>query len=207
MTKDATTIDVGEPSTVTKSSSHVVVDAKKKKGFVAAAAGGGAKRGLAIFDFLLRLGAIAVSIGAASVMYTAEETLPFFTQFLQFQAGYDDLPAFQYFVIAVAIVASYLVLSLPFSIIAIIRPLAVAPRLILLIFDTLVVTLNTSAAAAAASIVYLAHNGNQSTNWLPICQQFGDFCQNVSTAVVAASIAILFFIVLIIISAVALKRH
>ncbi|KAL9301822.1 Casparian strip membrane protein 1 [Arabidopsis thaliana] len=206
MAKESTTIDVGEPSTLTKSSSHVVKDAKKK-GFVAVASRGGAKRGLAIFDFLLRLAAIAVTIGAASVMYTAEETLPFFTQFLQFQAGYDDLPAFQYFVIAVAVVASYLVLSLPFSIVSIVRPHAVAPRLILLICDTLVVTLNTSAAAAAASITYLAHNGNQSTNWLPICQQFGDFCQNVSTAVVADSIAILFFIVLIIISAIALKRH
>lgn len=92
MAKESTTIDVGEPSTVTKSSSHVV----KKKGFVAAAAGGGAKRGLAIFDFLLRLAAIGVTLGAASVMYTAQETLPFFTQFLQFQADYDDIPAFQY---------------------------------------------------------------------------------------------------------------
>jgi len=77
----------------------------------------------------------------------------------------------------------------------------------MIVYIKLVVTLNTSAAAAAASITYLAHNGNQSTNWLPICQQFGDFCQNVSTAVVADSIAILFFIVLIIISAIALKRH
>lgn len=95
MAKESTTIDVGEPSTVHKSSSHVVGDAKKK-GFVAVATRGGAKRGLAIFDFLLRLAAIGVTIGAASVMYTAQETLPFFTQFLQFQASYDDLPAFQY---------------------------------------------------------------------------------------------------------------
>ncbi|KAL0740400.1 hypothetical protein Bca4012_081913 [Brassica carinata] len=95
MAKDSTTIDVGEPSTVTKSTSHDVVDEKKKKGFVAAAAGGGSKRGLAIFDFLLRLAAIGITIGASSVMFTAEETLPFFTQFLQFQAGYDDFPTFQ----------------------------------------------------------------------------------------------------------------
>ncbi|KAL1219022.1 Casparian strip membrane protein 1 [Cardamine amara subsp. amara] len=205
MAKESTTIDVGEPSTVTKSSSHVVVK-EKKKGFVAAASGGGSKRGLAIFDFLLRVTAIAATLTASIVMFTAQETLPFFTQFLQFQANYDDLPTFQFFVIAVAIVASYLLLSLPISIVTIVRPRAVAPRLILLIFDTVVVTLNTAAAAAAAAIVYLAHNGNQNTNWLPICQQFGDFCQNVSTAVVAASIAIFFFIILIIISAIALKR-
>ncbi|ESQ52235.1 hypothetical protein EUTSA_v10017241mg [Eutrema salsugineum] len=207
MTKDSTTIDVGEPSNVTKSRSHVVVDAKKKKGFVAAAAGGGYKRGLAIFDFLLRLAAIGITIAASSLMFTAEETLPFFTQFLQFQAGYDDDPTFQFFVIATAIVAGYLLLSLPFSIVSIVRPQAVAPRLILLISDTVVVTLNTAAAAAAAAIVYLAHNGNANTNWLPICQQFGDFCQAVSTAVVAASIAVSFFILLIVISAISLKSH
>ncbi|CAA7060842.1 unnamed protein product [Microthlaspi erraticum] len=208
MAKDSTTIDVGEPSTVNKSTSHVEVGGKiKKKSFVAAATTGGSKRGLAIFDFLLRLAAIAATLAASIVMFTAEETLPFFTQFLQFQAGYDDLPTFQFFVIAIAIVAGYLVLSLPISIVTIVRPHAVAPRLILLILDTVVVTLLTAAAASSAAIVYLAHNGNQSTNWLPICQQFGDFCQTVSSAVVAASIAIVFFLILIIISAIALKRH
>ena len=44
----------------------------------------------------------------------------------------------RFFVIAIAIVASYLVLSLPFSIVTIVRPLAVAPRLILLISDTVI---------------------------------------------------------------------
>ncbi|RID67090.1 hypothetical protein BRARA_D02194 [Brassica rapa] len=193
MAKESTTIDIGESSTVTKSRSHVVVDEKKKKRFVAATAGGGYKRGLAIFDFLLRLAAI--------------ETLPFFTQFLQFQAGYDDFATFQFFVIAIAIVASYLVLSLPFSIVTIVHPLAALSRLILLISDTVVVMLTASAMAATAAIVYLAHNGNPNTNWLPICQQFGDFCQATSSAVVAASIGIVFFILLIVISAIALKRH
>ncbi|KAL0896924.1 hypothetical protein Bca101_080885 [Brassica carinata] len=206
MAKESTTIDLGESSTVTKSRSNLVVD-EKKKSFVSANAGGGYKRGLAIFDFLLRLAAIVTTITASSVMYTAEETLPFFTQFLQFQAGYDDFATFQFFVIAIAIVASYLVLSLPFSIVTIVRPLAALPRLILLISDTVVVTLTTSATAATAAIVYLAHNGNPNTNWLPICQQFGDFCQATSSAVVAASFGIVFFIVLIIISAIALKRH
>ncbi|CAN7062054.1 unnamed protein product [Brassica rapa subsp. trilocularis] len=181
MAKESTTIDIGESSTVTKSRSHVVVDEKKKKRFVAATAGGGYKRGLAIFDFLLRLAAIVTTITASSV--------------------------FLFFVIAIAIVASYLVLSLPFSIVTIVHPLAALSRLILLISDTVVVTLTTSATAATAAIVYLAHNGNPNTNWLPICQQFGDFCQATSSAVVAASLGIVFFLLLIVISAIALKRH
>lgn len=57
---------------------------------------GGYKRGLSIFDFLLRLAAIVAALAAAATMGTSDETLPFFTQFLQFEASYDDLPTFQY---------------------------------------------------------------------------------------------------------------
>lgn len=68
-------------------------------------------------------------------------------------------------------------------------------------------TLTTAAASAAAAIVYLAHNGNPNTNWFAICQQFGDFCQKVSGAVVASFIAAVVFIVLVVISAFALRKH
>lgn len=67
--------------------------------------------------------------------------------------------------------------------------------------------LTTAAASAAAAIVYLAHNGNPNTNWLAICQQFSDFCQNVSGAVVASFIAAVIFMFLIVLSALALRRH
>ena len=59
-------------------------------------AAGGWKRGIAIFDFILRLCAIAAALAATTTMGTTDQTLPFFTQFFQFQASYDDLPAFQY---------------------------------------------------------------------------------------------------------------
>lgn len=52
--------------------------------------------------------------------------------------------SFRFFVIAVAIVAGYLVLSLPISVVTIIRPLAVAPRLLLLVLDTVLFFLNSS---------------------------------------------------------------
>ncbi|KAJ6924072.1 hypothetical protein NC652_017395 [Populus alba x Populus x berolinensis] len=142
-------------------------------------------------------------------MGTSDETLPFFTQFFQFQASYDDLPTFQFFVIAIAIVGGYLVLSLPFSVVAIVRPHAVGPRLLLIILDAfqLALTLNTAAGAAAAAIVYLAHNGNSNTNWLAICQQYGDFCQKVSGAVVASFLTVVIFVFLIVLSAFALRSH
>ncbi|XP_061955829.1 casparian strip membrane protein 3 [Populus nigra] len=168
---------------------------------------GGYKKGLAIFDFVLRLGAVVTALAAAATMGTTDQTLPFFTQFFQFQASYDDLPTFQFFVIAMAIVSGYLVLSLPFSIVAIVRPHASGPRLLLIILDTVALTLNTAAAAAAVAIVNLAQNGNSSANWLGICQQFDDFCQKASGAVVASFIAAGVLLFLIVISALALRKR
>ncbi|EYU36053.1 hypothetical protein ABFS82_14G231600 [Erythranthe guttata] len=168
---------------------------------------GGMKRGVAIFDFILRICALAAALAATATMGTTDQTLPFFTQFFQFQASYDDLPTFTFFVIANAIASGYLVLSLPFSIVAIVRPHVTGVKLLLLILDTVLVAFTTAAAASAAAIVYLAHNGNSNTNWFAICQQFNDFCQRTSGAVVASFIAAAIFIFLVVLSAVALRRH
>ncbi|KZV17370.1 casparian strip membrane protein 3-like [Dorcoceras hygrometricum] len=170
-------------------------------------AGRGWRRGVGIFDFILRICALVAALAAATTMGTTDETLPFFTQFFQFQAEYDDLPTFTFFVVAHAIASGYLVLSLPFSIVGIVRPHARGLKLLLIISDTVVLTFITSAAAAAAAIVYLAHNGNSNTNWLAICQQFTNFCQRVSGAVVASFIAAVIFIFLVLLSAVALSRR
>ncbi|GMN48339.1 hypothetical protein TIFTF001_017526 [Ficus carica] len=105
-----------------------------------------------------------------------------------------------------AIVGGYLVLSLPLSIVTIIRPHAVGPRLALLILDTLTLTLTASSAAAATSIVYLAHNGNSSANWMAVCQQFTGFCQGTSGAVVSAFVAVVLLVLLVVLSACALRR-
>ncbi|EYU26727.1 hypothetical protein ABFS82_04G210700 [Erythranthe guttata] len=168
---------------------------------------GGWKRGVAIFDFILRISGLVAALAATTTMGTTDETLPFFTQFFQFQASYDDLPAFTFFVVANAIASGYLVLSLPFSIVGIVRPHAAGIKLLLLIFDIAMVAFTAAAAAAAAAIVYLAHNGNSKTNWFAICQQFNDFCQRISGAVVASFIAAVIFIFLVVLSAVSLHRR
>ncbi|KAL2900144.1 Casparian strip membrane protein 3 [Bienertia sinuspersici] len=171
------------------------------------AGGAGVKRGVGVIDFVVRLLALVAALAATIIMGTTDQTLPFFTQFFQFRARYYDLPTFTYFVVANAVTAAYLVLSLPFSIVTIVRPLAKAPRLILIIFDTMALTLVTSAGASAAAIVYLAHKGNTNTNWVAICQQFDSFCSRSSGAVVGSFIAAVLFVLLIILSTVALKSH
>lgn len=55
---------------------------------------GGVNRGISILDFILRLITIIGTLGSAIAMGTTDETLPFFTQFTQFRAEYDDLPTF-----------------------------------------------------------------------------------------------------------------
>ncbi|KAJ6994418.1 hypothetical protein D5086_013510 [Populus alba] len=199
MKSESAAIDIPESSSVAKGKAPLIAVSRNERG--------GYRKGIAIFDLILRLAAIATALAAVAAMGTSDETLPFFTQFFQFQASYDDLPTFQFFVIAIAIVGGYLVLSLPFSIVAIVRPHAVGPRLLLIILDALALTLNTAAGAAAAAIVYLAHNGNSNTNWLAICQQYGDFCQKVSGAVVASFLTVVIFVFLIVLSAFALRSH
>ncbi|KAE8679404.1 Casparian strip membrane protein 1 [Hibiscus syriacus] len=121
---DDATIDVPESSAVEKGKAPLVESQMEQKR--------GLNKGLGIADFLLRLGAIPAAVAAAATMGTSDQTLPFFTRFFQFEASYDDLPTFMFFVIAMALIGGYLVLSLPFSIVTIVHPYAVAPRLLLL---------------------------------------------------------------------------
>lgn len=205
---EATKITIQEPKADTKGKgisgaliAPVIVAAKAvqrpRKGW---------KKGAAIFDLTLRLSAIAAGFAATSLMATTDQILPFFTQFFQFHAQYTDLPTFLVFMIANAITSGYLVLSLPFSIICIVRPRAAGPRLLLIILDAVMMGLTTSAASATAAIVYLAHNGNSISNWNPFCQQFNNFCQQVSSAVVASFLAAALLLSLVVLSAIALRK-
>ncbi|URD73331.1 CASP-like protein [Musa troglodytarum] len=187
--------------------------------------GGACKRGVACFDFLLRLCAIAATLVAAIIMGTTDETLPFFTQFFQFHANYADLPALtsvhiypllleghshdlnRFFVVGNAIAAGYLVLSLPFSLAAMVRPQAIGPRLLLFVLDTVMMELTIAAASSATAIVYLAHNGSSKANWVAICLRFDGFCQSISGAVVASFIAVVFFMVLVVMSALVMRKQ
>lgn len=57
---------------------------------------GGWKRGLAVFDFFLRLLAISAFVAAAVSMGTDNEMLQFFTKDYQFYANFADFPSLTY---------------------------------------------------------------------------------------------------------------
>ena len=168
----------------------------------------GFRRCLAVIDFLLRVAAFGPTLAAAISTGTADERLSVFTNFFQFHARFDDFPAFTFFLVANAVAAGYLVLSLPFSVVVILRPNKATGgvRLLLLLCDVLIMALLTAAGAAAAAIVYVAHSGNRRANWVPICMQFHGFCQRTSGSVVATFLAVLVFIVLILMAACVISR-
>ncbi|XP_062220976.1 casparian strip membrane protein 3-like [Phragmites australis] len=166
-----------------------------------------ASRGLSVLDLILRFVAVAATVGSAIAMGTTNQTLPFFTQFLRFKAQYNDLPALTFFVVVNSIVAAYLVLSIPLSIVHIIRSRAKYSRLVLVFFDAAMLALVTSAASAAAAIVYLAHKGNARANWFALCQQFDSFCERISGSLIGSFVAMALLILIILLSAAALARR
>lgn len=84
----STVIDMAESSNAHVNEKAALIGAPPRPG--------GWKKGIAIIDFILRLGAIAAALGAAASMGMSDQTLPFFTQFFQFEASYDSFTAFQY---------------------------------------------------------------------------------------------------------------
>ncbi|KAG2333884.1 hypothetical protein Bca52824_005064 [Brassica carinata] len=136
-------------------------------------------------------------LDSAILMATTNETLPFFTQFIRFHADYNDLPALTFFVVANAVVSGYLILTLPLAFVHIVKKRQ----------RTAMVGLLASGAASAAAIVYLAHKGNNNTNWFPVCQQFNSFCERISGSLIGSFIAVALLILLICLSAIALSRR
>ncbi|EOY01874.1 Casparian strip membrane protein 5, putative isoform 1 [Theobroma cacao] len=158
---------------------------------------------VAVLDFMLRILAAAGTLGSAMAMGTTEETVPLFPQSILLNAEYSDLPMFTFFVIANSVACAYLVLSLPLSFYHIIRTAAKSSRIILVMFDTVMLALVTAGASTAAAIVYLAHKGNANANWFAICQQFNSFCEHTSGSLIGSFAAAFVLILIIITSAIA----
>ncbi|KAL1804312.1 hypothetical protein DCAR_0935969 [Daucus carota subsp. sativus] len=166
----------------------------------------GINRGMTILDVILRLVAIASTVAGAVVMATSDQQLQFFTQVAVFNVEYDDFSTLRYFVVINSLAAAYFALSIPLALMQIARSAAKQSRALLIIMDTVTLGLLMSAASAAAAILFLAHNGNNSANWNSICNQFTDFCHRASGSLIGSFIAIVILMLLIFMSTAALAR-
>ncbi|XP_006648782.2 casparian strip membrane protein 5-like [Oryza brachyantha] len=168
----------------------------------------GANRVLSVADLVLRFVAIGGTAGSAIAMATTSETLPFATPFVQLRAEYSDLPTFMFFVVASSVVCGYLVLSLPASVLHVVRPTARCSRAVLALLDAVMLAVLTAGASAAAAIVYLAHRGSTArANWFAICQQFTSFCERTTASLVGSFAAAVLLVALVFLSALALARR
>ncbi|KAK4430013.1 Casparian strip membrane protein 3 [Sesamum alatum] len=167
----------------------------------------GVMRGVSILELVLRVVAILGTLASAVAMGTTDETLPFSTQTVLFQAQYDDIPTFRFFVITNALVCRYLAISLPMAVYHVIRTGAAKSRALLIFLDATMLSILTAAASAAAAIVYLAHKGNASANWLAICQQYQNFCERITGSLIGSFVAVLSFVLLIPLSGLILTRQ
>ncbi|CAA0825522.1 CASP-like protein 1A1 [Striga hermonthica] len=155
------------------------------------------RRGTSIVDLVLRIFAIFGTLGSTIAMGTTYQTLPFSTQAVIYQAQYDDIPTFRFFVIASAIVCGGLAISLPVSIYHVIRTKAMKSRALLIFFDTIMLAVLTAGSSSAAAVVYLAHKGNASANWLAICRQYRNFCERITVSLIGSFGAVIILILLI----------
>ncbi|KAH6798087.1 hypothetical protein C2S52_022641 [Perilla frutescens var. hirtella] len=168
----------------------------------------GVSRGFSILDLVLRMVAVVGTLGSAVVMGTTDETLPFSTQAVIFHAQYNDIPTFRFFVIANATVCAYLAVSLPMSIYHVIRTRSAKSRALLIFLDVTMLAVLTAGASAAAAIVYLAHKGNASANWVAICRQYQNFCSRITGSLIGSFAAVFILILLIPLSGLVLcRRH
>ncbi|KAE8657424.1 hypothetical protein F3Y22_tig00116995pilonHSYRG00083 [Hibiscus syriacus] len=161
--------------------------------------------GVAILDFVLRFLAAGGTLASAMTMGTAEETV-LVSQSILLNAKFSDLPMFTFFVIANSVACAYLVLSLPLSFYHIFRRAAKKSRLVLVTFDTAMLALVTAGASTAASIVYLAHEGNANANWSAVCQQLDSFCERTSGSLITSFISAFVLMFVIVSSAIAISH-
>ncbi|KAL8036398.1 hypothetical protein ABFX02_12G155800 [Erythranthe guttata] len=152
------------------------------------------KKGLAVFDLILRISATLAAIAATFTMGTKGHPLPLFTQF------------FQFFAQTMLIVSGFLTISVPVSIGCTFRPVDAVLRRFLIFYDAVMVTLTIPVAGALSTIVYLLHNGDSDANWLAICPQFDSFCRRTSGAAVVSYVLVVMLIFLMVLSAAALRK-
>lgn len=148
---------------------------------------------------VVRLLAIAATLSAAIVMGFNEQTISIFG--VAVEAKYYYSPAFTFFVVANGVGALYGLLSLTFCFCCKAKASKFHGSKLLFFFDFVMTLLVISGASAATAIAYVGKKGNSHSGWVPICDQFGKFCDHVAGALLASFLGTLMFMIVTIMSA------
>ncbi|XP_057544237.1 CASP-like protein 1C2 [Amaranthus tricolor] len=144
-----------------------------------------------IIIFGLRLIALAASVVTTIVMGTAHDSATILN--FKFEAKFSNSPAFKYYVIIYGIVSCYslAILLLPYK--------NLLWRLIL-VLDTVVTLMLSTAVSSALSIAYVGKKGNTNAGWLPICGQVPKFCDETTAALVVGFVALILYLLILLYS-------
>lgn len=153
-----------------------------------------------VAQILLRTLTIVGTITATCVMVSAKQTTEVFG--MKLDARYSYSSAFKFFAFANGVACAFSVLSLFLTFVLGRQVSKVANFFFLFLHDLLMMSLVLAGCAAATAIGYVGRYGYQRTGWMPICDNFGKFCDRVTTAVVFSYLSFVLLLILTIISAI-----
>ncbi|KAM7258814.1 hypothetical protein ACFE04_014555 [Oxalis oulophora] len=151
-------------------------------------------------DAILRMSLFVSSLVAVIVMVTSQQTKNIYVAAYNIQvpilAKYNQVPAFIYFVVALAVASFY---GITTTLLVTLKPsLSTKLSLQIVFLDTVLLSIVVAAIGATGGVGYIGEYGNKYTGWDKICNTYGSYCKQVlgSLLVSIFSAVILIFIVL-----------
>ncbi|XP_071728440.1 CASP-like protein 1F1 [Rutidosis leptorrhynchoides] len=147
----------------------------------------------------LRIIAAATSLVAAVLLFDSRQSKVFYG--ISLDARYSYSPAFKFYGIVNIVVCVFSVLSL--------LPAFTFGRnfsssinyFFLFLHDLLLTLLMAGGCGAATTFAQVGKYGNSHTNWMPICDKFGKFCNKVEASLILGYICVFCYALLTVISA------
>ncbi|EEF51717.1 CASP-like protein 1F1 [Ricinus communis] len=147
----------------------------------------------------LRIVTIGATLAATWIMVTDKQSITF-GDFVMV-AKYNYSSAFKFFVLANVIACACSVVSLLF--LCALGRYSSNPGHVFLLFlhDLLMMSLVLAGCSAATAIGFLGKYGNTKSGWMPICDQFGQFCNRGTISMMLSYLSMVCLLILTVTSA------
>ncbi|KAK4414104.1 CASP-like protein 1F1 [Sesamum alatum] len=147
----------------------------------------------------LRVLASAATVAAAWVVFTTSQTAVVYG--IQVDARYSYSSAFKFLAYANVVASAFSLLSLFLVFVLARTPLHSTHFFHFFLHDLSMAVLLMAACSATTAIGYVGKYGNSHTGWMPICDQFGRFCNRVIISALLSYLGCAVYLILTIISA------
>ncbi|KAL5717433.1 hypothetical protein ACHQM5_010434 [Ranunculus cassubicifolius] len=151
------------------------------------------QKGFFMSQIVLRVLGIAATLISIVLMITSKQTISVFS--LRIEANYSYSSTFKFFVAMDSFACSLSALCLSIFLYhhILTNPVQKTYQIMFLI-DLMVLVCILIGSSAATAIGYVGKYGNSHAGWMPICDQFGKFCNRSLASVVMSFFAAMIFI-------------